>query len=245
MDCSPQDSPVHGDSPGQNTGVGCHPVFQGIFPTQGSNPCHPHCRQILYHLSYQGSPRILEWVAYPFSGGSSRPRNRTGVSCIAGGFFTSWAGPLVMLGQGILLAGSGLSSEQSEQEGWCWEHVSFGGEEAKPGSGVPRNFTGQQADFLLALLTSPTLPSTESLNHMPRKKAHFGQSKVSYKRSQDRNCVETIRKKKKKSKVGENGKWEMHRGKTQSLNWGIISLQFHSLNNILMTYSEIKLKAEI
>ena len=32
--------------------------------------------------------RILEWVAFPFSRGSSRPRNRTGVSCIAGGFFT-------------------------------------------------------------------------------------------------------------------------------------------------------------
>ena len=38
-----------------------------------------------------GKPRILEWVAYPFSRGSSWPRNQTGVSCIAGGFFTSWA----------------------------------------------------------------------------------------------------------------------------------------------------------
>ena len=35
--------------------------------------------------------RILEWVAFPFSRGSSWPRNRTGVSCIAGRFFTSWA----------------------------------------------------------------------------------------------------------------------------------------------------------
>ena len=48
-------------------------------------------RQILYCLSYQGSPRMLEWVAYPLSRASSRPRNWTGVSCIAGGFFTSWA----------------------------------------------------------------------------------------------------------------------------------------------------------
>ena len=48
-------------------------------------------RWILYHLSQQGSPRILGWVAYPFSRGSSRSRNRTGVSCIAGGFFTNWA----------------------------------------------------------------------------------------------------------------------------------------------------------
>ena len=35
--------------------------------------------------------RILDWVAYPFSSTSSRPRNRTWVSCIAGGFFTNWA----------------------------------------------------------------------------------------------------------------------------------------------------------
>ena len=39
--------------------------FSRIFPTQGSNPGLPHCRQILYQLSHKGSPRILEWVAYP------------------------------------------------------------------------------------------------------------------------------------------------------------------------------------
>ena len=44
------------DSPGQNTGVGCHFLLQGIFPTQGSNPGLPHCRWVLYHLSHQGSP---------------------------------------------------------------------------------------------------------------------------------------------------------------------------------------------
>ena len=37
-DCSPPDSSVHGDSPGKNTGVGCHALLQGIFPTQGWNP---------------------------------------------------------------------------------------------------------------------------------------------------------------------------------------------------------------
>jgi len=73
----------------QNTGVGSLSLLQGIFPTQGSNPSLPHCGQILYQLSHKGSPRILEWVAYPFSSGSSQPRNRTGVSCIAGGFFTN------------------------------------------------------------------------------------------------------------------------------------------------------------
>ena len=91
MDCSPPGSSVHGDSPGQNTGVGCHALLQGIFSTQGSNSGLPSYRWILYHLSHQGSPRILEWVAYPFSRRSSPPRNQTEVSCIAGGFFTSWA----------------------------------------------------------------------------------------------------------------------------------------------------------
>ena len=81
----------YGNSPGQNTGTGSLSLLQGMFPTQGSNPGLPQCRQILYQLSHQGSPRILEWVAHPFSSGSSRPRNRTGVSCIAGGFFTNWA----------------------------------------------------------------------------------------------------------------------------------------------------------
>ena len=79
------------NSPGQNTGVGSHSLPQGIFPAQGSNPGLLHWRQILYQLSHQGSPKILEWVAYPFSSGSSLPRSWTGVSCIAGRFFTSWA----------------------------------------------------------------------------------------------------------------------------------------------------------
>ena len=61
-----------------------------IFPIQGSNPGLLHCRQIFYQLSHQGSPRILEWVAYPFSNGSSWPRNWTRVSWIACGFFTSY-----------------------------------------------------------------------------------------------------------------------------------------------------------
>ena len=89
MDCSPPGASVHGDSPGRITGVGCHALLQGIFPTQESKPNLPHCRQILYHLSHQRSSRILEWVAYPFSRGSPQPRNQTGVSCIAGRFFTS------------------------------------------------------------------------------------------------------------------------------------------------------------
>ena len=54
------------NSPGQNTGVGSQYLLQGVFPTQGSNP---------------GT----------FSRESSQPRDRTQVSHIVGGFFTSWA----------------------------------------------------------------------------------------------------------------------------------------------------------
>ena len=67
--------------------MGCHSLLQGIFPIQRSNPGLPHCRCILYQLSHKGSPRILEWVAFPFSRGSSQPRDRTQVSLNAGGFF--------------------------------------------------------------------------------------------------------------------------------------------------------------
>ena len=91
MDCSPPGSSVYENSLGKNIEVDCHALLQGIFPTQGSNPGLLHCRRILYPLSHQESPRTLEWVAYPFSRGSSQPRNRTRLSCIAGGFFTSWA----------------------------------------------------------------------------------------------------------------------------------------------------------
>ena len=79
------------NSPGQNTGAGSLSLLQGIFPTQKLNPGFLNCRQILYHLSHKGTSRILEWVVYPFSSGFSHPRNRTGVSCIAGGFFTNRA----------------------------------------------------------------------------------------------------------------------------------------------------------
>ena len=79
------------NSPSQNTGAGSLSLLQGIFPTQESNPGLSHCRQILYQLSHKGSPRILERVAYPFSSGSFRPRNRTGVSCTTDVFFANWA----------------------------------------------------------------------------------------------------------------------------------------------------------
>ena len=77
------------NSLGQNTGVDSLSFLQGVFPTQGSNPGLPPYSRILYQLSHKGSPKILEWVAYPISSGSSQPRNPTKVLCIAGGFFTN------------------------------------------------------------------------------------------------------------------------------------------------------------
>ena len=53
MDCSPPGSSVQGDSPGKNTGVGCHALLQGIFPTQGSNP------RLLHFLHWQAGSLTL------------------------------------------------------------------------------------------------------------------------------------------------------------------------------------------
>ena len=67
MDCRLPGSPIHGDFPGKNTGVGCHFLHQGIFPIQGSNPGLQHCRQTLYPLSPQGSPGIYILYTNKFS----------------------------------------------------------------------------------------------------------------------------------------------------------------------------------
>ena len=62
----------------------------------GSEPkvaqlCPTLCDPVDYTVHGILQARILEWVAFPFSRGSSKPRDQTQVSCIAGGFFTSWA----------------------------------------------------------------------------------------------------------------------------------------------------------
>ena len=75
----------------KNTGEGSLSLLQRIFPTQESNQALLNCKWIVYHLSHQGSPRILECVAYPFSRGSSWPRHWTWVSHITDRFFTIWA----------------------------------------------------------------------------------------------------------------------------------------------------------
>ena len=103
MNCSLPGSSVHGILQARHwKGLPCPPP--GIFPTQGSYPGLPHCRQILYQLSHKGCPRILEWVAYSFSSRSSQPRNWTGVSFIADGFFTECLGKLSFIHYELITA---------------------------------------------------------------------------------------------------------------------------------------------
>ena len=119
--------------PGKNAGVGCCSLLQGIFSTQGLKPGLPHYRMILYQVSHQGSPWTLEWLAYPFFSWSSQPRNRTGVSCIAGGFFTSWATREVQSNelQGSLAGCSPWGHKESDTTEWLnqtellWEFMNI------------------------------------------------------------------------------------------------------------------------
>ena len=69
--CDPMVCPWN--SPGENTGLGCHSLLQGIFLTQGWNPGLLHCWQILYHMSHQESPHYIlspylfyTWKCLPF-----------------------------------------------------------------------------------------------------------------------------------------------------------------------------------
>ena len=67
-------------SPGQNTGVASLSILQRIFPTQGSNPRLPQCMQILYQLSYEGSPLLA--AHGPYSPWNS-PGQNTGVASLS------------------------------------------------------------------------------------------------------------------------------------------------------------------
>ena len=75
--------------PGQNTGVPSLSLCQGKFPTQGLNPGLQHCRWILYQLSHQGSPRILQWVAFPSPGDPPSPGIEPVSLALAGRFSTT------------------------------------------------------------------------------------------------------------------------------------------------------------
>ena len=91
MDCSPSGSSVNEDSPGKNTGVGCHASSRASSQPRYQTQVSCIAGGFFTNWAIREAPRILEWVSIPFSRGSSQPRDWTGVSCIAGRFFTSWA----------------------------------------------------------------------------------------------------------------------------------------------------------
>ena len=64
------------DFPGNNTGVGCHFLLQGIFPTQGLSPGLLHCHQILYHLSHQGLYVVVVLQNRRFNGNRGQEKGR-------------------------------------------------------------------------------------------------------------------------------------------------------------------------
>ena len=79
MVCSLPGSSVHEDSPDRNTRVGCHALLQGISATQGLNPGLPHCRWILYQLSYQGNSKSQIVLYSPWNS----PGQNTGVHSLS------------------------------------------------------------------------------------------------------------------------------------------------------------------
>ena len=89
--CDPMDFTVYGILQARILEWVAFPFFR-VFSNPGIEPRSPTLQgDFFYQLRHKGSPRTLEWVAYPFSSGSSWTRNQTGVSCIAGRFFASWA----------------------------------------------------------------------------------------------------------------------------------------------------------
>ena len=116
----------HGYSPwnslGQKTRVGSLSLLQGILPTQGSNSGLPW-RWIPYQLSHQESPRILEWLVYPFSSGSSWPRYQTRVSCVAGRFLpTELSGKPILDGERVFLKKRSCVHDSSLFQKWIhWQ----------------------------------------------------------------------------------------------------------------------------
>ena len=147
------DYTVPWNSSGQNTGIGS--LLQGLFPTQGSNPGLPHCSRILYQLNHKGSPRILEWVAYPFSRGSSQPRNWTGVSWVAGRFFTNWATREAQLS--VLL----IKLNSDPRDGIRFHRLKAQPHKAAPS---PTPLLQKQVQVVTYMLTFPTTPSLGSVN---------------------------------------------------------------------------------
>ena len=82
------------DSPGKNPGVGCHALFQGIFPSQRSKPGLLHWKQIFYHLSHQESPSSLFMGLRIVSIDTYRLTKKGLAECLANFHHLKWVIPL-------------------------------------------------------------------------------------------------------------------------------------------------------
>ena len=141
------------NSLGHNTGVGNLSLLQGIFATQGSNPDIPHYRWILHQLSHQGSPRILEWVAYLFSRGSSWPRNQTGVSALQADSL-----PAELPGNWSIIisssfVGQSKSQSQTQYQWYPWKHTDWEGNISEPWSNLL-----QKVSFVIPVQSTHFIP---------------------------------------------------------------------------------------
>ena len=116
------------DSPGKNTGVGCHYLLQCMklkSESEVAQSCLTLCDPM--DCSLPGSSvhgifkaRVLEWVAISFSRGYSQPRNWIRVSWIAGEFFTTEKPPLKSTWQIIVSHKCFLNEEQTNELSWFY-----------------------------------------------------------------------------------------------------------------------------
>ena len=141
------------DSPGKNTGVGCHALLQGIFLTQGSNPGLLTCRQIISHLSHQCTPGILcGWTA-------SAPHAHS----------HTWAHspPPVLLNRQVLLGPTGLCFNKLPGGSEVWDTLvwvnsrsylvlrAYHGVTLGIGSGKRRKRLPRKGELLMVMKSSP------------------------------------------------------------------------------------------
>ena len=106
-------------SPSQNTEVGRCSLIPGDLPNRGIKPRSPTL-QMDSLLDCVTREAQEYWSVYPFSRGSSQPRSITVVSCIAGGFFTSWAT------EAAPVAGIAIwkwAFKGSPEDEWCWGNL--------------------------------------------------------------------------------------------------------------------------
>ena len=160
MDCSPPVSSVYEDSPGKNTGVGYYTLLQGAFPTQGSNPGLLHREQILYRLSYQGSPLYLySWRDVLEGNGPPNYGGLNELECIS--YISLWQVQDLADWQA-----GGPAELMAEVPVWIWVW-------RQEKTNVPGRQSGRESTFFL---TQPFIlfkPSTKRMRH-----THIGEGNL-------------------------------------------------------------------